>query len=588
MSQETPIDYSKDSLLTSTAIDILKDRYLLPSETSPQDGYYRACTAFGSNKEHTDRLYSYVSNQWFMFASPLLSNGGTEKGLPISCFLSDVQDSIESLAHNINENIFLSVLGGGIGNNFSKVRSINTSISKGGKTPGVIPFIGVIDKLMAAYMQGSSRRGSAAIYLDISHPEIEEFIEIRDHLNGDRKRRCLNEGFHHAVNIPDSFMVAVTEDLMWDLIDPHTKEVVSQVKARELWSKLLTMRMQKGEPYIHFIDTSNAALCPELKEKGLRVNSSNLCAEILLPTDANRTAVCCLSSLNLEKYEEWKNNALFITDILEMLDNALEDFIRKAPQEIKNAAYSASMERSVGLGTMGWHSLLQSKGIPFESQEARELNISIFSWLKKTCDQVNQHLGRSRGSPPDLQGSGKRFAHMLAIAPNASSSIVCSNVSPSIEPYNANIYTQDTTSGTSVVKNKWLDALLDKSLGINKKEVWHSILMNKGSVQHLDFLTVREKATFKTAMEIDQEWVIRHAADRQPFICQGQSVNLFMDPRSSFSTIHKIHKMAWDLGLKTLYYCRSESVAKARHKDQIVEEVKPKRNSTISCVGCEG
>jgi len=506
------LSLDRETLIGEAGIKTIKDRYQKDGELNCQQSLARAACAFADNQEMAKRLYDYSSKLWFMFASPLLSNGGTKAGLPISCFLNQVFDSISGIVSNHSENAYLSVFGGGIGTDWSLVRSEGTNISRGGETPGIIPFITVVNAQVNAFQQGSTRRGSAAIYLDISHPEIEEFIEVRDHLNGDPRRRCLNDGFHHGVNITDAFMELLKEDGDWQLIDPHTKEVKNVVKARSLWQSILKRRSESGEPFIHFSDTSNRALHPKLKELGLRINGSNLCNEIYLPTSPERTAVCCLSSINLEKWDEIEDKELFIEDLLRMLDNALTVFIENAPKEMYRAVLSATRERSVGLGTMGFHSYLQSKGVPFESNQAEQLNHSIFKHIKDACDKANKKLGTERGSPPDLEGTGERFAHTRAIAPNATSSIICGNTSPSTEPYESNIYTQATLSGTLINKNKYLKKCLS-SYGADNKGVWQSIILNKGSVQHLDFLSLKDKGVFKTAREIDQSWVIKHAVD---------------------------------------------------------------------------
>lgn len=573
------LNLEKDNLLDEAAKKTIKDRYSRQNETSPQQSFARASCAFADNAEHAQRLYNYVSNLWFMFASPLLSNGGTNAGLPISCFLNKTSDDIVGIIENHKENAHLSVLGGGVGTDWSSVRSIDTPVRRGGKTPGIIPFLKVVDAQMEAFQQGSTRRGSAAIYLDISHPEIEEFIDIRDPVGGDSLRRCLNKGFHHGVNIPDEFMECVENNQNWNLIDPHTKEIKKTIPARELWSKLLKARVEKGEPFIHYSTTSNNALPEELKDKGLRINGSNLCSEIYLPTSPDRTAVCCLSSVNLETFDAWEGNMeQFIEDLLRMLDNALSVFIEKAPPELWRAKNSASSERSVGLGAMGFHSYLQKHEIAFESKTATDLNIWLFDRIKRAADRANLILGKERGEAPDMQGTGKRFAHTMAIAPNATSSIICGNTSPSIEPFEANTYSQDTLSGTLTNRNPHLSRVLERHLKDNKV-VWNSIDTHQGSVQHLDFLTPNEKMVFKTAREIDQEWLIKHSADRQKFIDQGQSVNLFVAPDIKFSQLHKLHKMAWENGLKGLYYCRSGSIGEMKKEEQDVIE---------SCVMCEG
>ena len=577
------IDMTKDNLLPQNAVDILRDRYMLPEELSPQESFARACMAFADNKAHAERLYKYVSNLWFMFASPLLSNGGTSRGLPISCFLNYVPDSREGLADHYNENIWLSSMGGGIGGYWGHIRSQGQSTSTGNKTTGVIPFMHVVDSQMLAFNQGSTRRGSYASYMDISHPEIVEFIEMRKPTGGDINRKNLN--MHHGINIPDKFMKAVTEDLDWDLVDPNSKDVVQTVKARTLWIKLMETRMQTGEPYLMFIDTVNKHLPKELKAKGLKVNHSNLCSEITLPTADDRTAVCCLSSLNLEYFDEWSQDEMFIEDIMRMLDNTLTSFIKSAPSSMWRASKSAESERSIGLGTMGFHSYLQKNNIALQSPTAMEPNIKIFKHIKKQADQVNLLLGKERGEAPDMKGSGKRFAHMLAIAPNASSSVICGNTSPSIEPLRANAFSQKTLSGTFLIKNKYLEQLLEKK-GKNTKDVWQTIITSGGSVSTLDFLNDKEKNVFRTAIEIDQAWLIDLAGERQKYICQAQSLNLFFPPDVEVRRLNNVHKRAWTKGLKTLYYLRSEAIRRAENISVKVER-QVRADSEEECVMCE-
>ncbi len=577
------IDMTKDNLLPQNAVDILRDRYMLPEELSPQESFARACMAFADNKAHAERLYKYVSNLWFMFASPLLSNGGTSRGLPISCFLNYVPDSREGLADHYNENIWLSSMGGGIGGYWGHIRSQGQSTSTGNKTTGVIPFMHVVDSQMLAFNQGSTRRGSYASYMDISHPEIVEFIEMRKPTGGDINRKNLN--MHHGINIPDKFMKAITEDLDWDLIDPNSKDVVQTVKARTLWIKLMETRMQTGEPYLMFIDTVNKHLPKELKAKGLKVNHSNLCSEITLPTADDRTAVCCLSSLNLEYFDEWSQDEMFIEDIVRMLDNTLTSFIKSAPSSMWRASKSAESERSIGLGTMGFHSYLQKNNIALQSPMAMEPNIKIFKHIKKQADQVNLLLGKERGEAPDMKGSGKRFAHMIAIAPNASSSVICGNTSPSIEPLRANAFSQKTLSGTFLIKNKYLEQLLEKK-GKNTKDVWQTIITSGGSVSTLDFLNDKEKNVFRTAIEIDQAWLIDLAGERQKYICQAQSLNLFFPPDVEVRRLNNVHKRAWTKGLKTLYYLRSEAIRRAENISVKVER-QVRADSEEECVMCE-
>ena len=577
------IDITKDTLLPKNAVDILRDRYMLPEEETPQEAFARACIAFADNKAHAERLYKYVSNLWFMFASPLLSNGGTDRGLPISCFLNYVPDSREGLAAHYTENIWLSSMGGGIGGYWGHIRSQGQSTSKGNKTTGVIPFMHVVDSQMVAFNQGSTRRGSYASYMDVSHPEIIEFIEMRKPAGGDINRKNLN--LHHAVIVPDKFMKAVEDDKDWELVDPNSKEKVKTIKARSIWIKILEARVSTGEPYIMFIDTVNKGLPKELKAKGLKVHHSNLCSEITLPTNEDRTAVCCLSSLNLEYFDEWSQDEMFIEDIIRMLDNTLSVFIKDAPLTMIKAVNSAKSERSIGLGTMGFHSYLQKIGVALQSPMSMGPNLKIFKHIKKKCDAANFLLGKERGEAPDLKGSGKRFSHMTAIAPNASSSIICGNTSPSIEPLRANAFTQKTLSGSFLIKNKYLEKLLEEK-GKNTKDVWKIIISNRGSVDAFDFLTAQEKNIFKTAIEVDQAWLVDLAAERQKYICQAQSLNLFFPPDVNVRRLNNVHKRAWHKGLKTLYYCRSEAIKRAENISIKIER-KVRQDNEEECVMCQ-
>jgi ribonucleoside-diphosphate reductase alpha chain len=576
------IDITKDNLLPRNAVNILKDRYLLPTEETPQEAFARACVAFADNKAHAERLYKYVSNLWFMFASPLLSNGGTDRGLPISCFLNYVPDSREGLAAHYTENIWLSSMGGGIGGYWGHIRSQGQSTSKGNKTTGVIPFMHVVDSQMVAFNQGATRRGSYASYMDISHPEIIEFIEMRKPAGGDINRKNLN--LHHAVIVPDKFMWAMEKDEDWTLVDPNSKDKVKTIKARSIWIKILEARISTGEPYIMFIDTVNRALPKELKDKGLKVHHSNLCSEITLPTNEERTAVCCLSSVNLEYFDEWSKEELFIEDLMRMLDNTLTKFIKGAPLTMKKAITSAESERSVGLGAMGFHSYLQRNGIALNSPLAMGPNIKIFKYIKKKCDAANLKLGKERGEAPDFKGTGKRFAHMTAIAPNASSSIICGNTSPSIEPLRANAFTQKTLSGSFLIKNKYLKKLLEEK-GKDIKDVWKIIISNTGSVESLDFLNAQEKNVFKTAIEVDQAWLVDLASERQKYICQAQSLNLFFPPDVNVRKLNNVHKRAWHKKLKTLYYCRSEAIKRAENISIKIE--RKVREDHDDCVMCQ-
>ena len=513
------MDYSRDELLTSFGKTTLHDRYLLPTESSPQDAFMRAAKAFSDNDEMAERIYNYSSKLWFMYATPILTNGGTERGLPISCFLNYVPDSREGLTGHYTENAWLASVGGGVGGYWGHIRSDGTGTSNGSQSSGSIPFLHVVDSEMLAFSQGKTRRGSYAAYMDVSHPEIIEFLDMRKPSGGDVHRKCLN--LHHGINISNDFMELIdncikesTYDDSWNLIDPHTNKVVKTVSARELWQRILENRVATGEPYIMFSDTVNEGLPEAQKELGLKVHHSNLCTEITLPTDDNRTAVCCLSSVNLEKYDEWKKDPMFIPDLIHFLDNVLQHFIDNAPDTLYKAKFSAVNERSLGLGAMGFHSYLQSKGIPFESALAKSKNLQMFKHIKDQAVQESKRLAIKKGEAPDMAGTGMRNAHLLAIAPNASSSIICGTTSPSIEPYRANAYVQKTMSGSFLVKNKHLEKLLE-SKGMNDDKTWKKILANRGSVLELEGLSDYEKDTFKTAIEINQQWIIEHAADRQ-------------------------------------------------------------------------
>lgn len=580
----------RDALLTAFGLATLRDRYMTAEETSAQHAFARAACAYASNEGHAQRLYNYASRLWFMFSSPILSNGGTKRGMPISCFLNFVHDSRDGLTDHYTENAWLSSLGGGIGGYWGTVRTNGISTSGGSKSSGAIPFMKVVDSEVLAFAQGITRRASYAAYLDISHPEIEEFLELRKPTGGDANRKCTN--LHHGVNLSDAFMKIIEgcangtlKDDSWDLIDPHTKKTVKTVSARELWQRLLEIRVQQGEPYLHFIDTSNRFLPEAQKALGLRVNQSNLCSEITLPTDEERTAVCCLSSVNLERWDEWRNDPQFIPDLVEMLDNVLTFFIENAPKALSKAAYSAMRERSIGIGAMGFHALLQSKHLSFESPMAVGLNRRIFSHIKEEALAHSKLLAATRGEAPDAQGTGVRNMHLLSIAPNASSSIICGGTSPSIEPFRANAFTQKTKTGTFLVKNDYLEKLLETK-GQNTPEVWSSIITNRGSVQHLECLDEYEKDVFKTALEIDQRWLVDHAAERQQHVCQAQSVNLFLPADVSIPELHHLHLRAWKKGLKSLYYLRSEAIKRAENVSLKINREALKDYE--GCLSCEG
>jgi len=564
------IDKKKDSLLAEYAVGMLQDFYLRDYEKSPQEGFKRAAEAWSKYRNEMDedlaqRLYDYVSNKWFMFASPVLSNApnGTkkDKGMPISCFLTYVPDTLEGLIDHSSELRWLSVYGGGVGGHWSDVRTVSDI------APGPIPFLHTVDADMIAYRQGKTRKGSYAAYMDIHHPDIIEFMNMRIP-TGDVQRKALN--LHNALNITDEFMEAVVNNTEFDLRDPKDGAVKETVNARKLWERILEIRFRTGEPYLNFIDTANASLPQSLKDRGLKIHGSNLCNEIHLPTSADRTAVCCLSSLNLEYYDEWKDTSI-VRDLITMLDNVLQFFIDEAPDTIQRAKYSAERERSIGLGAMGFHSLLQKHGVAWESEAAKEINQVVFRHIKEEADKQTELLAEQRGEYPDGVGTGRRNAHLLAIAPNASSGVILST-SPSIEPLKANAYTHRTRAGSFLVKNKYLTQLLDEK-GQNNESTWTSIITKKGSVQHLPFLTEGEKAVFKTADELDQNWVVTHAAERQPFICQGQSVNLFFPAGAEKSYVNKVHLKAWKEGLKGLYYLRTEAKQRAENVSEKVERV---------------
>ena len=564
------IDRSKDANLTDFGRATLADRYLGQNE-SFQDLFARVASTYADDNLHAQRVYNYISNLWFMPATPVLSNGGTERGLPISCFLNEAGDSLEGILDLWSENVWLAARGGGIGSYWGNLRSIGEKIGKVGKTSGIIPFIKVMDSLTLAISQGSLRRGSAACYLPIDHPEIEEFIEMRRPTGGDVNRRSLN--LHHGVLVSDDFMRAVEIDGQWALRSPKDGSVQSTIPARNLWIRLLTARVETGEPYIVFIDTVNRQIPQHHKLAGLKVKTSNLCSEITLPTGydnhgKDRTAVCCLSSLNLETYDEWKDDNQFIEDVMKFLDNVMSDFINKAPDSFRDAKYSAMRERSVGLGVMGLHSFFQQKNIPFGSVMSKVWNQKIFNRIQKKADEASVKLAEERGSCPDAEEYGikERFSNKTAIAPTASISIICGGASPGIEPIAANSYTHKTLSGSYNVRNKYLAKILDK-YNKNNDEIWSSITTNQGSVSHLNFLSEEEKEVFKTAFEIDQRWIIELGADRTPCISQAQSINVFIPADIHKKDLHQIHFQAWKKGLKSLYYCRSKSIQRAENVD---------------------
>ena len=589
------IELARDSLFDELGIKRLQESYMKDNEKSPQERFAYVSEAFGSNPEHAQRLYDYSSKHWLSYSTPILSFGRSKRGLPISCFLPFLDDSAEGLVDTLSEVNWLSMLGGGVGIGLG-IRSADD------KSVGIMPHLRTYDASSLAYRQGRTRRGSYAAYLDISHPDIINFLEMRKP-TGDPNMRCLN--LHHGINITDDFMQLVEKcmidpqmDDTWELKDPHTKEVRETIPARELWQRILEMRMMTGEPYLHFIDTSNRAM-PEFQKKlGLSIKQSNLCSEIILPTDKQRTAVCCLSSVNLEYYDDWKDDKLFLRDVAEMLDNVLQYFIDNAPTAISRAIFSASRERSIGIGALGFHAYLQKQNLAWESALATSANVRMFKHIRSKLNDANLELGNERGEAPDAKGTGQRFSHLMAIAPNASSSIIMGNTSPSVEPYRANAYRQDTLSGSHLNKNKFLDKIIrekcDADTKLDYQEIWSSIIANDGSVQHLDILDDWTKDVFKTGMEIDQRWVVDHAANRQVYIDQAQSINLFFRPDVNVKYLHAVHYQAWKQGLKTLYYCRSEKIGKAdkvskRIEREIISEIDLKQLATEDvCLACEG
>ena len=591
--RKVQVDRSRDALLTDFGKTTLEDRYLLPGE-SYQDMFARVATAYADDADHAQRVYDYISRLWFMPATPVLSNGGADRGLPISCFLNAVNDSLGGIQGVWNENVALASNGGGIGTYWGGVRSIGEKVKGAGQTSGIIPFIRVMDSLTLAISQGSLRRGSAAVYLDIHHPEIEEFLEIRKP-SGDFNRKSLN--LHHGISITDEFMEAVRDGAPFGLRSPKTGEVLREVDARSLWQKILEIRLQTGEPYLIFSDTVNRSMPQHQRDLGLSVRQSNLCSEIMLHTGLDhlgkeRTAVCCLSSVNAETFLEWRDHPTFIEDVMRFLDNVLEDFITRAPSSMANAIYAARRERSVGLGLMGFHSFLQMQNVPFESAMAKSWNMRLFKHLRRQCDAASRVLAAERGPCPDAAERGvmERFSHKLAIAPTASISIICGGTSAGIEPIPANIYTHKTLSGTFAVRNPYLERLLE-ARGQNIPSVWDSILENEGSVQHLDVLTQDEKDVFKTAFELDQRWVVELAADRTPDICQSQSVNIFLPGDVDKWDLHMLHWSAWEQGCKSLYYLRSKSVQRAAHAGAetvaSIELIDAGRTDYEECLACQ-
>jgi ribonucleoside-diphosphate reductase alpha chain len=580
------IDRTKDQSLSEQAKKLLTDYYQTKDEVSPQQAYARAAVAYSyDDMELAQRIYDYVSDGWFMFASPVLSNapmpGEKTRALPISCFLTYVPDTLEGLIDHSAELRWLSVKGGGVGGHWSDVRAVSD------KAPGPMPFIHTVDADMTAYRQGKTRKGSYAAYMDVSHPDIIEFLNMRIP-TGDVNRKNLN--LHHAVNITDAFMRAVERDEMWDLVDPNEQDARDSMRARKLWETILEIRYRTGEPYLNFIDTANRALPQTMKDKGLKINGSNLCNEIHLPTNDDRTAVCCLSSVNLEKYDDWKNTTM-IRDLVRFLDNVLQFFIDNAGDEISRARYSATQERSLGLGAMGWHSYLHKHHISFDSEQAYAANLLMFDRIKSEAVLETEQLAKERGECPDMKSTRRRNSHLLAIAPNANSSIIC-GTSPSIEPSKANAYTHRTRAGSHLVKDKYLEEELEK-IGKNDATTWSSIITNGGSVQHLKFLSDEVRGVFKTAIEIDQNAIVTQAADRQKYLCQGQSLNIFFAAGASKADLHKVHYNAWKEGCKGLYYLRTETSNKAENVStkvvrEALKDYETQAMSQEECVACQG
>ena len=588
------IDKTRDNLFDELGIIRLKESYMRPEETSPQERFAYVSQKFGSNPEHAQRLYDYSSKHWLSYATPVLSYGKSKNGLPISCYLPYLHDSKEGLVDTLSETNWLSMLGGGVGIGFDIRSADELSV-------GIMPHLKIYDAATLAYKQGTSRRGSFATYLNIDHPDIEMFIDMRK-ATGDPRMRAPN--IHHGINVTDDFMRIIENSMKykdyddsWQLKDPNGK-VKNTISAKQLWQKIMTTRIDTGEPYLHFIDTANKGLPYWLKDRGLKIQQSNLCSEIELPTNKDRTAVCCLSSVGLEYFDEWKNNELFIMDIMEMLDNVLQTFIDDAPQAISRAIYSATRERSVGLGALGFHAYLQKNNIAFESLAAININNLMFKHIREKCDIANKKLGTERGEAPDAEGTGNRLSHVMSVAPNASTSIIMGNTSPSIEPFSANAYRQDTLSGAGLNKNKFLNKILVKKcaeLNLDIEDMWRNIASNNGSIQHLSFLTKPQKNVFKTAMEIDQNWIILLAAMRQKYIDQGQSINIFLPPNVKIPKLHNTHFLAWKFGIKSLYYCRSEKLKRADNLSEqiernVIEEIPElQMNSDDNeCIQCEG
>lgn len=611
--QGIPLHVERDSNFNEQGLGLV-EKYYSRGRGGVQEAIARAANNFSyGDVGLATRIYEAASKHWFFFSSPIFSNAvdgywktygrherkefwfpeskeerlaswiwEAPKAMPIACFGAYLPDSIEGQINAESELALLSVMGGGTALH-SRIRAVSK------KAPGPIPYIKSIDGTMGYYRQGETRRGSAAIYMDCDHPDIVEFIDMRRPSGGDPARKIDNrQGVHCAVNVTQKFIDAINKNEIWRLRCPHTQEVKGSLPARELWEKMLDAREFTGEPYLHFIDVTNRALPESQKKLGLRNYGSNLCSEITLATNEERTFVCCLSSLNLEKYDEWKDTSL-VTDLVRFLDNVVQWFIDYAPGGLARAVFSASRERALGIGAMGFHNYLMSKGIPFESggfNSAAQHNHLIFSRIHEQGIAASKKLSDERGPAPDMENSGRRNSHVFAIAPNSNSSVLC-NTSPSIEPIASNAYTQKSRAGVFLVKNKWLEHVLEKE-GQNTDSVWNSIIQHNGSVQHLTFLSDEQRDVFKTAWEIDQHWLVEHAGNRQKYICQAQSLNVFFPPGSDRPYINSVHlKAAREGKVKSMYYFRTGSEQKADLIKQI-KRVTLNEQSATGCLSCEG
>ncbi len=574
--------------LSYFGLENLRDRYFLRDAKGeicerPQTFYARVATGMArGDREHAQGLYDMMVKQWFVPATPTLMNIGTKKGLPISCFLNTVPDTLEGIFDLYRENAFLSKYGGGIGTEWSQLRGQNAPLQASGlRSSGVIPFLKIMDSETIAISRNSIRRGAAAAYLRIDHPDIEDFLEMRKPTGGDMDRKCLN--LNNGVVITDEFMQAVEENRNYQLIDPHYNTVTKELSAVDMWRKLLKMRAETGEPYLLFIDTVNKSIPPHHREKGLFVRQSNLCTEIVLPTNNERTAVCCLGSFNLERYDEWKHRIPELTYMaVKALDNNLETFIELADAaEFKKAINSVKHERSIGLGVMGYHGYLMSKRVPFESLQARLINKEIFKNIHVASIAASERLGQERGLP--LDGGTQRNSYVNSVQPTASTAFICGEATPSIEPSAGNAFLQKTLSGSFLVKNRHLEKILEEK-GMNSTEVWKSVIAAKGSVQHLGFLTEDEKKVFRTGYEMNMREIVQQAADRQPFICQAQSLNVFFATPISGKYMDEVHRLAWKLGVKSMYYLRSSAPI---HADSIDIKAEKRDVATEECAVCQ-